>query len=94
MKRWIENREEAYSGSLPIASHSSLWIQLHHAARVSFAAVTEVEGRRTAQVAGVAAMNVNVLPLVVALMPNARLLRLMGVSVALSEKIDGTNRFT
>lgn len=56
--------------------------------------MTEVEGRRTAQVAGVAAMNVNVLPLVVALMPNARLLRLMGVSVALSEKIGETNRFT
>lgn len=57
--------------------------------------MTEIERRSTTQVAGVAAMNVNVLPLVVALVPDACLLRLVSVSVALSggEKREKETRF-
>lgn len=84
--------EEKNRWSRGSARDSPLWIQLHQATRVSFAAVAEVEGRRTTQVSGVAAMNVNVLPLAVALVPYARLLRLVSVSVALpAKRIDERN---
>lgn len=49
--------------------------------------MAKIERCCTAQVASVAAMNVNVLPLVVALVPNARLFRLVSVSVTLSMKL-------
>lgn len=48
--------------------------ELHHHARISFTAVTKVERRCSTQVTGVTTMDVNVLPLSVALMPNSSLL--------------------
>lgn len=49
--------------------------------------MAKIEWSCTAQVASVAAMNVNVLPLVVALVPNARFFWLVSVSVTLSKKL-------
>lgn len=49
--------------------------------------MAEVKRRSAAEIAGVAAMYVHVLPLVVALMPDSRLFWLMSVSVALSERM-------
>lgn len=69
-----------------------MWLQLQHRARISFTSVAEVKGRRAAQVASVAAMNVNVLPLVVALVPNAGLFRLVSVSVTLSERCNESGK--
>lgn len=53
--------------------------------------MAKVERSGPVQVAGIAAVDVHVLPLVVALMPNASLFRLMSVSVTLSETIDVKN---
>jgi hypothetical protein len=80
----IKTRKIARLLSKSTEKCESASIRLHHDSRISFASVTEVERRCAAQVAGVAAVNVNVLPLVVALVPDAGLLGLVSVSMALS----------
>lgn len=80
----IKTRKFARLLSKSTEKCESASIRLHHSSQISFASVTEVERRCVAQVASVAAMNVNVLPLVVALVPDAGLLGLMSVSVTLS----------
>lgn len=70
--------------SIFVLSRSRRRFRLHHHPRVSFASVTEIERRGSAQIAGITAMDVHVLPLVVALMPNARLFWLVSVSMTLS----------
>lgn len=85
--RWRKNVEklrDSLSKSTQKSS-GSLSIRLHHYSQISFASVTKVKRRCSAQVTGVATVNVNILPLVVTLVPDAGLFWLVSVSVTLSE---------
>ena len=85
--RWrkkVEKLRDSLSKSTQKSS-GSLSIRLHHGSQISFASVTKVKRCCGAQVSGVATVNVNILPLVVTLVPDAGLFWLVSVSVALSK---------